>query len=371
MTLNKIGLILNHPDMFNHFRNILEYLGPEQVDFVIAGENEALKALAQKHGYTSVWYQDLLGKKPLYRYALTYHFIYYFDAIGPDGNPGKVYLPELIGEQSIRMMYTLGVDYWSYGEWNRIFAYQLTYGPWQSERLKSFGAKIFEVGYPRYDDFFNQGIDRQDWLQKLGADPEKPTIVWLPTCYQHTLRQFCEAFAHLSDRYNLLIKPHPLTWKNEAGLIRKLEYLPVTLVRNVDILYLYALADFVCCDYGGTPFGALYTDRPLLLFNHHPETHFDPRRLYLLEALPTTASTESSTLAELNPTELYLRESIVNLYPGQQERLATIFEDKALWEQQQAARASLRQQFFAPYYGNSSRRVAEILQALLEQSDDT
>lgn len=365
MTRNQIGLILNHRDTFNHFRNILEHLFVEEFEIVICGDREALEALAQKHGYSHVWYKDHLGQEPRYRYTLANYFMLYYDLVYQGQVTGKLYLVKMLGQKAIRMMYTLGVDYWNYGEWNKIFDLQLCYGPWQAERLKDFGAPVYQIGYPRYDDYFNQPIDREDWLRKLGADPQKPTLVWLPTRYQHTLRYFGPAVSRLAESYNLLVKPHPLTWDEEPGLIRWLETLELTLVRELDNLYLYALADFVICDYGGAAFGAIYTDRPLLLFNHHPETHFDPHKLHLVEAMPTTSSDQATTVHELNPTELYLRESIANLYPNQQDQLRELLTDQAFWEAQKTARARLREQFFAPYYGSSSKRVASILQHLL------
>lgn len=359
---NQIGLILNHADTFHHFRNLLALLEPDQFEIVIAGDRAALEAIARSHGYAHVWYQDILHAGPRYRYTLSNYYIYYYDLHDETGQTvGKIYLPQLLGAQAIKMSYTMGVDYWSYADWNRIFAVQLCYGPWQAERLSPFGGRIFQVGYPRYDDFFNQPFDRAGWLARWNL-PERPTIVWLPTRYQHTLRSFGEAVASLSQDYNVLLKPHPLTWEEDPGLIRWLQMLPFSrlIEQSVDTLNLYALADYVFCDYGGAPFGAIYTDRRLLLLNHYAETHFDPHQLHIQGPGPTR-------LADLNPTEVYLRQSIVAVDPGERHRLPEILADKQLWVQQQQARAALRAEFFAPEYGTASARVAEILRQLLSE----
>lgn len=359
----QLGVLLNHADTFHHFRGILAQLDPAQFEIVVAGDRAALEAIAEQAGYTHVWYQELLqaaDQGPRYRYSLSNYYLYYYDLRQGEQVTGRVYLPQLLSQLPIRLAYSLGTDYWSYGDWNRIYALQLCYGPWQDERLQGFGGKVLQVGYPRYDDFFNQPVDKGAQLQALGADPHKPTLVWLPTRYQHTLRQFGEKTARLSERYNVLVKPHPATWREEPTLIRWLQHQPFTqLLKDIDTLQLYAVADYVICDYGGTAFGALYTDRPLLLFNHYPTTHFDPAQLFIYDQGPTD-------LASLNPTELSLRESIPSLDPGQQAQLPALLADQALWQAQQQVRAELRKRFFAPYYGNSAARVASILKHLLK-----
>lgn len=362
---NQIGLILNHADTFHHFRNILELLAHEQFEIVIAGDRQALESIAAQHGYRHVWYQDILNSGPRYRYTLSNYYIYYYDLHDESGQiVGKIYLPQLLGAQAIKMSYTMGVDYWSYADWNRLFAIQLCYGPWQAEKLAEFGGRLYQVGYPRYDDFFNQPFDKGSWQQKFGLDSTRQTLIWLPTRYQHTLRHFGETVAGLSQAYNVLIKPHPLTWEEDPGLIRWLQQLPFTriLEKQLDNLNLYALADYVLCDYGGAPFGALYTDKRLILLNHYLETHFDPHQLHLDQGGP-------NRLQDLNPTELYLRQSIVNLDPGDQHRLPALLSDEALWAEQKSARARLRDEFFAPYYGSAAARVASILTELLAQPE--
>ncbi len=360
--LNKIGVMLNHADTFHHFRNLLALLDPESFEIVIANDRQALEKIAQEKGYSYHWYQDLIQQPPRYRYTLSNYFIYYYDVIGEAER--KVYLTQLLGKHAIRMMYTLGIDHWNYADWNQLYDIQLCYGPWAAERLEQFKAEIHQVGYPRYDDFFNHPPDKQSWLERLGADPEKPTIVWLPTRHQHTLRAFGKTVASLSDRYNVLIKPHPLTWQEEPGLIQWLKMLPLTRLveKELDNLYLYSISDFVFCDYGGASFGALYTDRKLLLFNHYPSTRFDPVGMNLPPDSPTHVD-------EINPTEQYLRGFIPNIAPDQQYLLSEMLIDEALWAEQQKIRANLRDQFFAPYYGNSAARVAEILKDCLARPE--
>ena len=367
---NQIGVIFKQADNFNHFRNILDLLDPASFEIVIAGERDRLEAVLAQHGYQGSWYEDILPEaieqEPRYRYTLSHHYITGFDLHRDDGTlERKVYLPQLLGQTNIRMTYSMGKDYWVYADWNRIFAIQLCYGPWHAERFKRcfsrFGMQVHQIGYPRYDDFFNLPFDREALCAALGCDPAKKTLVWLPTRYQHTLRAFGETVAGLSDRYNVLVKLHPLSWDEEPGLIDWLRQLPLTrLIRDTDHLELMRLADHVLCDYGGAAFGALYTDRDILLFNHPARTRFEPDQLHVDPDGPTR-------LEELNQTELYLRRFLPNLNPDQQQQLPELLTDTALWEAQRAVRARLRPEFFAPYYGSSAARAAGILTNLLAE----
>lgn len=365
MSLIPLGVILNHADTFHHFRDILALLDPADFELVIAGDREALERIARDQEYASVWYQDIYLQGPRYEFTLSNYYIYYYDVRSEQGQfKGRLYLPQMIGKQAIRLMYTLGVDYWSYGNWNTIFQHQFCYGPWQAERLQAFGGKTHQIGYPRYDRFFNQtrnADQNRAFVSQLGGDPDKASIVCLPTRYQHTLRLFAETLAALNSEYNVFVKPHPLTWQEEPGLIRWLQTLPFTaLIEGADSLQLLSIADFVVCDYGGSAFGALYTDRNLLLFNHYPDTLFDPVKLHI--ELP---SARPMTVHKLNPTEVYLRQSIANLDPGQQTQLPALLKDFDFWKAQKQMRANLRQEFFAPYYGNSAQQAAEILKTLM------
>jgi len=360
---SKIGLILNQADTFFHFRNILAELDPSQFDLILAGDEARLSQIADRLDYHYEHYGYLMQQGIQYAYTLSNYYIYYYDLKHQGQVMGKIYLPQILGVKSIRLMYTLGVDYWSYGDWDRIFDLHLTYGPWQSERLQGVAQAIEEVGYPRYDDFFNHRPEPAALRQRFGCDAQKPIIVWLPTRYQHTLRECAEAVSALSSEYEVLLKPHPLSWEEEPELIGWLQSLPfkALLGPDVDNLYLFALADFVFCDYGGTSFGALYTDQPLLLLNHPADKVFDPVQLHSPDA-------QKTTLAELNPTELLLRETLVNLDPHELARLPEILRDTALWQTQKTARQALRKRFFAPYYGSSAQRVAQILKTCLQQA---
>lgn len=71
------------------------------------------------------------------------------------------------------------------------------------------------------------------------------------------------------EQYNVIVKTHPLSASAEPDALKVLRQYPFTSVIThvYDNLTLFRCADFVVCDYGGTPFGALYLDKNLLLLN--------------------------------------------------------------------------------------------------------
>src|SRR5690606_4890483 len=100
------------------------------------GDEARLSQIADSYNYAYEHYAYLMQQGIQYAYTLSNYYIYYYDLKQQGQVLGKIYLPQILGRKAIRLMYTLGVDYWSYGDWDRIFDLHLTYGPWQSERLQ-------------------------------------------------------------------------------------------------------------------------------------------------------------------------------------------------------------------------------------------
>ncbi|MCW5619891.1 MAG: hypothetical protein KIS79_02125 [Burkholderiales bacterium] len=97
----------------------------------------------------------------------------------------------------------------------------------------------------------------------------------------------------------------------------------------------------VLCDYGGPAFGAIYTDRPLLLLNV-PGADADP-------------------LTGADSPDILIRQVVTNTDPCSAKSLERLIEDHAAWEQQRVVRRELRQAFFAPHYGFASQVAAGAL----------
>src|SRR6185369_11119348 len=76
------------------------------------------------------------------------------------GGGEEEYLPEKLGVFNVRFMYALGKDAWHFADWNNIYDLILCYGPYQEQNLRQYPRPVaLQVGYPRYDDFFNNKSD--------------------------------------------------------------------------------------------------------------------------------------------------------------------------------------------------------------------
>ncbi|MEZ5659099.1 MAG: hypothetical protein R3E83_11385 [Burkholderiaceae bacterium] len=81
------------------------------------------------------------------------------------------------------LLYALGKLRWNLSAWNVHYDRIFCFGPYQ----RALFARVFptvgvdEVGYPRFDRFFEPDPPREQAMHALGLDPNRPTVVWLPT----------------------------------------------------------------------------------------------------------------------------------------------------------------------------------------------
>ena len=107
---------------------------------------------------------------------------------------------------------------------------------------------------------------------------------------------------------------------------------------HIDNVELFQLADFLLCDYGGSAFGGIYTDRNVLLLD-----------------LPNA---EADPLMGEDSSDIWLRKYLPHLGAQQSDRLEELLEDDSLWNAQRPMRKSLSQYYFAPFYGYAGQIAA-------------
>ena len=358
MIREKIGILCPNPDILFHYQGILSHLQESDFDVIATSYDDAFLDILDD--YPHVYAHPLIQQKITYRITLSHYYLLYYDQVINGVNTGaKMYLPEILGKTNVRLMYALGKDYWNYADWNKIYDAHLCFGPWQAQKLAHFGSQIHEVGYPRYDHFFEPGLDVSKIKAQLNIATDRPVIVWLPTKTQHTINEFKSQIAALTVDYQVILKPHPASWEDESELMSELETENWFLMReHIDNQLLFAITDFVLCDYGGPPFGAIYTDQNLLLLDHALDQQFE------LSDHPFDLD-HPKDIQHLNPSETLLREHIAHVRP--QDSIEKQLQDKVLWETQKSVRTELRKTFFSDNYGKSAKEAAQILQGLLAQ----
>ena len=188
-------------------------------------------------------------------------------------NPSTQYAPLQVGLSQIRFMYGADIgDGWSLQNWNEIYDLFLCHGPNDEAQLKKrFRGKTVVMGYPRYDRYFRSDIDFKSTIREFGIVQDRKTILWMPTLGDNacSIPLFAGAISGLSGRYNVIVRPHPLSFQREPEKVDILRSLSLVIDDKAtrDMNVLFKIADFVLCDYGGSSFGAIYLDKNLILLD--------------------------------------------------------------------------------------------------------
>ncbi len=343
----RFGFALHVSELVNHYGSIWAHLDPDEFEIVCAGtdagENERTEAYAATHGYRACLVGDVLAGGRVYDTVVSNH-------PWSAGNAGPQSEPAIhqLGRRQVRLMYALGKDAWNFADWNEQYDLILCWGPYQAARLADFERpRIVQVGYPRFDRFFRLTEPRRDVVARLGGDPDRPTLVWLPTWKDwSSIDAFAGEIAGFRDEYNILIKVHPLTATTDPGRMAKLAAVGLSPMSDVnfDNVELFYAADLVAADYGGSAFGAIYADRELVLLNT-PGVGAEPDDKYI----------GSDSL------DVRLREWILNIDPGESALIRAHLADPAAREEQRATRERLRRSLFAPFPGCAGEVAATVL----------
>ncbi len=335
----RFGFLMHIPELFNHYRAVWQRLPAgsfEVVNAALGEDARQITELAQVEGIDCVGAAERLQSGSRYECLVSNH---------PIDPSGPLPLIKRLGRINVRLMYSLGKAGWNMREWNALYDVILCFGPYQREALATVTrAALVEVGYPRFDAFFELLPRRRELLEAMGGDPDKRTVVWLPTWKDlSSVGWHDAAVAALARDFNVIVKLHPLMSQQEPDKARALRDLGLLRVvtDSSDNMPLYAVADWVLCDYGGPAFGAIYADRNLVLLDV-PDAEGDP------------------LLGEGSP-DLVIRQVIAHAAPGPGTTLRALLDDAALWEEQKNVRHELRSAFFAPHLGYSGTVAAQAL----------
>lgn len=338
---NRIGFGINFADMIHHYAPIWRLMGTDRVGVVPFGterEQEEIRAAVRALGYQIFEADALIIQDAWFDVFVSHQYL---------AMTGELPIFKRLGQYNLRFMYTLAQDGWNFADWNAHYDGFLCYGPYQASRFaQKFPDKaVVQMGYPRFDDFFNGIIDANVVRLELTCDQEKPTVVWLPAYgFFSSVDRYCDTLAALTDRFNVVVKPHPYTVTGEPDRMARLHAAGFTHV--IDTLYdnlkLLSLADWIVCDYGGPIFGTIYTDQKLLLLD--------------------LAGASDHALVGPESPEIRVRRDIISTETTNPDEICRILNNKDIWTQQAVIRNNLRQEFFAPFYGFSSRIAANILE---------
>ncbi len=259
----------------------------------------------------------------------------------------KVPTIKLLGKKNIRFMYTAGKDkYTIYSYWNKYYDGILCYGPYHEDKFKvKHKIATSQMGYPRFDKYFNPGFEKDELLHKFNCDPKKKTIVWLTTWNDlSSISKYLKGISSLNSEHNIIIRPHPQIKKDDPENYNKLFTIDVNYIddNEDDNVQLFAIADLLLVDYGGSMFGSLYLNKNFAFLDMNLE------------------SKNNNSLGDLS-SEDYLRsffpDRIVKL-----ENIKNICNYCLKNPPSNSVMKTLREEFFnTNYQGNSAKRAFDLL----------
>lgn len=333
--IDRIAFLVHSKELLNHYGCVWDLMPEGSFDVVLHG-----KAGLPTAADLARWNCNVTTTRALLDAGQAYRCLVSNHPVSDDGEP----LIKRLAEINIRFMYAAGKSGWNLSSWNRLYDVVLCFGPYHAVNFsQACDAVIVQMGYPRFDRYFNAKVDRKALAEAQGCNPAKPTVVWLPTQGAlSSLGHFDAEIGALTDRYNVIVKVHPLTPSAEPLRIAALNRLNLTRIITdaEDNLPLYQLADVMLFDYGGPPLAGIYADKRMVLLN-----------------VPGAADDH---LTGDDSPDISIRRHLVNVNVDD-NALAGLLADEATWTLQQHARRTLRSLYFAPHHGFSSHVAAQTL----------
>ncbi|MCB0282420.1 MAG: CDP-glycerol glycerophosphotransferase family protein [Calditrichae bacterium] len=135
-------------------------------------------------------------------------------------------------------------------------------GPYRVEKFKKYGLdkieKIYDVGLPKLDVFFNGHFDKDELVKKYNLDPAKKTILYAPSYKPTSIFMIGEQICRLAEQYNVIVKLHPYSWNGKYAphsqheLFEKLQtrfpYMRLVAESSHDIMPYMFVADTMISD---------------------------------------------------------------------------------------------------------------------------
>lgn len=264
------------------------------------------------------------------------------------------YLPLQVGKKHIRYMYGADIsDGWSLKSWNKIYDIFLCHGVNDEREIRRrFKGETFIMGYPRYDRFFSKSIDLDNLRHEFKITESKKTLLWMPTLggEYSSIPLFAKPLSAISKKYNIIVRPHPLSFVQEKDFIGLLEKFNFIIDRSAlrDMNELFGLADVILADNGGTPFSAIFLGRNVIFLDVPDD----------LDA----SSAGSSIFSGSSVMELKKHLPVVSNH--EIERLVTMLDSEAFYQENSECIEALFKEYFDSPRGGGAKRVSGICNSL-------
>lgn len=395
--IEKVAFLVHEPTLYAHYANVWAEMCPEDFVVVLLGPIARLGGGADVHSqsfidkikaskYEIVYLDEIVRKQIKYRNVVSNHIMGGSSAqpkaftswerlkrwlvslmkagvnsmLRMVGLPRKYaynidplqYPPLQAGIRQIRFMYGADIsDAWSLDEWNSIYDLFLCHGPNDERCLNTrFKGRTVTMGYPRYDGYFSDDLKTDSIVAEFGIDPRKKTLLWMPTFDAFkdnvcSIPFFAETLARLKVDFNIIVRPHPISFREDPAGIELLQSLNFNIDSDPmrDMNALFRVADTVLCDHGGSAFGALYLSKKLIF-------------------LKTPTKKTATVVSESSNVELMRHFPTVEA--NEIDQLGSLIQDEAYWQEKLSESRTLSDIYFANYRGNSAKKAATMLGSL-------
>ncbi len=346
-TVPKIGVLLQHPYLFSRFSAVLRYLDRSEFDvlYIDCPQQEEIINWTKERNFTVRNLVSVIQDRERYKVVLSHNVWFAMDV-------DNGFVPSLIGQQHVRLMYSNGKEKEeTIKRHNFIYDAILCYGPRHIALLKKNGveAKIYAVGNPRLDRFFNRSFLH---LKKdLNLSNEKKTILWLPTLdgQCNNIDQFLDIINRLSDQYNVIISLHKISAYRYV-FDERLNKSKVCVLKNIDSVELMQICDFVFCDYGGSALSAIYLDKNIVLLD-----------------VDNIGNSRLMDVCGSDSSEFYIRKFFPHYSVRDEQRLIDDLKNEGMWEEQKIERDKLSREFYVDCKGYSGYNATKILKKYLDK----
>lgn len=288
----KVGFVIHYPMQYFIFKEIYAHLRDEAEFLVDMGAffpvrqpegllEEVVRVLEREGAaYRTVYYEDYFSREYME------YFLGKYEALVSVWEKGVVSHPGGRELKKIHVMYGCSKELNFVRPSHGIYDLALAYGERGKELLSTFTHTEI-VGDAKFDPWFRDAIDAGE-LSALAStlDASKQTILYLPTHSDLSSIDFLtEELAALSKRYNIVVRPHYFTIREEPERMQKLERTGLHIsFDDTSLLVALRLCDMVISDNSSALFDAILADKPVLAVDFLDEDYLDvehsKRRLY-------------------------------------------------------------------------------------------
>ena len=166
--------------------------------------------------------------------------------------------------------------------------------------------KLIKIGYPKFDEYLNNNINKDEYLDYLGIrDKTRKNILYAPTWEwgDGTLKRFGKKFCReISREHNLIIRPHfqdrshivkLKIWAKLNGLKHVYFSNPAKIIKN-NTMNDFAISDLLISDTSSINYEYLITCKPIIIVdNNYDQLHNMPADLNILDIVQTYQSTKN------------------------------------------------------------------------------